>query len=280
MAMGLNRVFDILDIEPDVQNRPNAFPMPPFTTKVEFANVSFAYESERPVLHDISFSAQAGSITAIVGPTGSGKTSLVSLLFRLFDPTNGSVSIDGRDIRDFQVDTLRNNISVALQENVLFGTSVRDNIAYVVPDADDEHVQRAAWVACADEYIDTLPNGIDTILSDRGGKLSTGQRQRLTIARAVAKDAPILILDEPTAALDAVTEHRVLDRLSEWGEGRAIFLITHRISTIQRADQIIFLDGGRILEQGSHDELMTMDAGRYRAFVEIDRKLSDARVES
>ena len=275
MAMGLNRVFDILDIEPDVQNRTNAFPMPPFKNSVEFENVSFAYERGRPVLSDISFTATAGSITAIVGPTGSGKTSLVSLLFRLFDPDSGSLSIDGHDIRDFQLDTLRNNISVALQENVLFGVSVRDNIGYVAPDANDARIQPAAWVACADEYIESLPDGIDTILSDRGGKLSSGQRQRLTIARAVAKDSPILVLDEPTAALDAATEHRVLDRLAEWGKGRAIFLITHRISTIQRADKILFLEQGRIVEQGSHAELLSLEGGRYRSFFEIDRRLSN-----
>jgi ABC-type multidrug transport system fused ATPase/permease subunit len=152
--------------------------------------------------------------------------------------------------------------------------SVRDNIRYVVPDAGDEVVLRAAYVACVDEYIAGLPAGLDSLLSDRGGKLSTGQRQRLSIARAVVKDAPILILDEPTAALDAYTEHRVLDRLSVWGEGRAIFLITHRISTIARANRILYLDQGEIVESGTHDELMQIDNGRYRSFVETEARLS------
>jgi ABC-type multidrug transport system fused ATPase/permease subunit len=152
--------------------------------------------------------------------------------------------------------------------------SVGDNIRYVVPDASDDDVRRAAYVACVDEYIAGLPQGLDTMLSDRGGKLSTGQRQRLSIARALVKDAPVLILDEPTAALDAHTEHQVLERLAAWGEGRAIFLITHRISTIAQADRILYLDQGRIVENGSHQELMEIESGRYRNFVETEARMS------
>ena len=280
MAMGLDRSFDILDIEPDVKNAPDAAPMGPFRREIRFDNVNFAYEPDRPVLRDVSLAVEPGSITAIVGPTGSGKSTLVSLLLRLFDPDSGTVSIDGVDLRDLDVDSLRGNVSVALQENVLFGMSVRDNIRYVVPDASDERVLAAARVACVDEYVAGLPEGLDTVLSDRGGKLSTGQRQRLSIARAIVKDAPILILDEPTAALDAYTEHRVLERLSAWGEGRAIFLITHRISTIQQADRILYLDGGRIVENGSHDDLMAVDGGRYRSFVETEARLSRRAAEA
>ncbi|MCY3965450.1 MAG: ABC transporter ATP-binding protein [Acidobacteria bacterium] len=274
MAMGLDRSFDILDIEPDVKNAPGAVPMGAFRRQIRFDDVDFAYEPDRPVLRGVSFAVEPGTITAIVGPTGSGKSTLVSLLLRLFDPDAGTVSIDGVDLRALDVDSLRGNVSVALQENVLFGMSVRDNIRYVVPDAGDERVLEAARVACVDEYVAGLPEGLDTVLSDRGGKLSTGQRQRLSIARAIVKDAPILILDEPTAALDAYTEHRVLERLSAWGEGRAIFLITHRISTIQQAHRILYLDGGRIVENGSHDELMAVDGGRYRSFVETEARLS------
>ena len=280
MAMGLDRSFDILDIEPDVKNAPDAVAMGPFRRRIRFDDVDFAYEPDRPVLRGVSFGVEPGSITAIVGPTGSGKSTLVSLLLRLFDPDSGTVSIDGVDLRALDVDSLRGNVSVALQENVLFGMSVRDNIRYVVPDASDERVLEAARVACVDEYVAGLPEGLDTVLSDRGGKLSTGQRQRLSIARAIVKDAPILILDEPTAALDAYTEHRVLERLSAWGEGRAIFLITHRISTIQQADRILYLDGGRIVENGSHDELMAVDGGRYRSFVETEARLSRRAAEA
>lgn len=274
MAMGLDRVFDILDIEPDVKNAAGAAPMAPFRREIRFEQVDFAYEENRPVLRDVSLAVEPGTITAIVGPTGSGKSTLMSLLFRLFDPDSGTVSIDGVDLRELEVDSLRSNVSVALQENVLFGMSVRDNIRYVVPDASEERVFEAAHVACVDEYVAGLPEGLDTVLSDRGGKLSTGQRQRLSIARAIVKDAPILVLDEPTAALDAYTEHRVLERLSAWGEDRAIFLITHRISTIQQADRILYLDAGRLVENGSHEELMAIEGGRYRSFVETEARLS------
>lgn len=274
MAMGLDRVFHVLDIEPDVTTAPGAVPMPPLRQGIRFEDVVFAYEPDRPVLRNVSFDAAPGTITAIVGPTGSGKSSLMSLLLRLFDPDSGTISVDGIDLRALDLDSLRSNVSVALQENVLFGMSVRDNIRYVVPDASDKQVSEAARIACVDEFIADLPAGLDTVLSDRGGKLSTGQRQRLSIARALVKDAPILILDEPTAALDAYTEHRVLERLSAWATGRAIFLITHRVSTIQQADRILYVDEGRLVESGSHDELMRIDDGRYRSFVETEARLS------
>ena len=274
MAMGLTRAFDILDIEPDIVNDPDAVPVSEQIRKIEFDNVSFAYEPDRPVLSEVSFSVVPGSVTAIVGPTGSGKTTLMGMLSRLYDPDSGSVSIGGVDLRKIDLDSLRGNVSIALQENVLFGMSLRDNIRYVVPDASDSEVMEAARVACVDEYIAGLPDGLDTVLSDRGGKLSTGQRQRLSIARSLVKDTPILVLDEPTAALDADTEHRVLGRLAEWGQNRSVFLITHRISTIQKADHILYIDKGRLIESGSHDELMKIDGGRYRSFVETEARLS------
>ena len=275
MAMGLNRVFDILDIEPDVKNRDNAEPLEGLRNDISFENVSFSYEQERPVLKNISFSTKRGDITAIVGPTGSGKSSMMGLMSRLFDPDSGQIKIDGVDLRDIELSSLRNSVSIALQENVLFGMSVRDNIRYVVPSANDEAVMSAASVSCIDEYIDSLPEGLDTMLSDRGGKLSTGQKQRLSIARAILKDSPILILDEPTAALDAQTEHRVMENLSAWGKDRAIFLITHRISTIRKANQILYLDDGKLIERGTHDELLKLDNGRYRKFVETEARLSE-----
>lgn len=280
MAMGLDRVFEILDIEPEVQNAEDPLIMPPFRKEIRFDQVSFAYHADRPVLQDISFTAPASSITAIVGPTGCGKSTLVSLLTRLFDPDSGAVSIDGNDLRALDVESLRAAVAIALQENVLFGMSVRDNIRYVAPDATDEEILSAAHVACADDYIEALPEGLDTMLSDRGGRLSTGQRQRLSMARAIVKNAPILILDEPTAALDAETEHRVLERLGQWGRGRVIFLITHRISTIAKADQILYLDQGRIIERGSHDELMLIPEGRYRRFVTTEATLSHRQTEA
>ena len=281
MAMGLDRVFEILDIAPDVVNVPDAVPLPATAHEIRFDNVAFAYQADRPVLRSASFTARAGEITAIVGPTGSGKSTLMALLTRLFDPDAGSIAIDGIDLRRIDVESLRRHVAIALQENVLFALSVRDNLRYAAPDATDEQIRRAAFVSCVDDYVAGLPDGLDTVLGDRGGKLSTGQRQRLSIARALAKDARILILDEPTAALDASTEHRVLNRLDHWARGadgqrrRAIFLITHRISTIRQAHRILYLEHGRIVEHGKHDELMGIPDGRYRRFVETEAALSE-----
>ncbi len=293
MAMGLRRVFDILDIEPDVKDPIDAVPMTGFKQEIRYSNVCFAYDADRPVLDDISFTVKPGSVTAIIGPTGSGKTTLMTLLLRLYDPDSGSISIDGRDLREYRVDTLRSNAAIALQENVLFAMSVRDNICYVAPDATEDRVREAVRIAAMDDFVSSLPSGLDTILSDRGGKLSTGQRQRLSIARAVVRNTPILILDEPTSALDAATEHRVMANLAEWVQGadeknlsdsrhtsgmarkgRAVVLIAHRISTIRRADNILYLDGGRIVESGDHASLMQREGGRYRAFVETESSLT------
>ena len=290
MAMGLRRAFEILDMESEVQDRAGALPLGGLVGDVSFENVTFAYGEDRPVLDRVSFAARPGTVTAIVGPTGAGKTTLMNLLLRLYDPDEGSIRIDGRDLRDYQVDALRANIAIALQENVLFRLSVRDNIRYAAQDASDEAVVEAIRLACMEDFVDGLPEGLDTVLGDRGGRLSTGQRQRLSIARAVVRDTPILALDEPTAALDAETEHRVLSNLAEWSAGhvtetgarpaaRTVFLITHRISTIRRADNILYLDGGRIVESGSHETLMGIADGRYRAFVQSEANLVDRQRE-
>ena len=275
MAVGLRRVFDILEMEPDVKDRRDATPFAGFKEEIRYHGVGFAYEPERPVLQDVSFAAKPGSITAIIGPTGSGKTTITALLLRLFDPNRGHITIDGKDLRDYRVKSLRDNVAIALQENVLFAMSIADNIRYGTG-ATAEDVEGAVRVAAMGEYVAGLPEGLDTVLSDRGGKLSTGQRQRLSIARAVVRDTPILVLDEPTAALDAATEQAVMRNLAEWGRERAIFLITHRISTIRMADNILYLDDGRIVEQGDHDALMRREGGRYRAFVEAESNLRGA----
>ncbi|MEE9253340.1 MAG: ABC transporter ATP-binding protein, partial [Pseudomonadales bacterium] len=206
MAVGLRRVFGLLDLQPEVTDAPDARALPEVREIIRFDHVTFAYE-DTPVLRDVSFDARVGTITALVGPTGAGKSTLMLLLLRLMDTDSGTISIDGLDVRMLMIDALRSATSVATQENILFSTSVRENIRYAVPHADDAHVREAARVACADEFIESLPNGYDTILGERAAKLSSGQRQRLVIARALAKQAPILILDEPTAALDAETEH-------------------------------------------------------------------------
>jgi ABC-type multidrug transport system fused ATPase/permease subunit len=277
VAIGLDRVFELLDLEPEVKNAPDAIAMTTFERGIEFDDVSFAYAKDKPTLEHVTLSVKPGTITAIVGPTGSGKSTLMSLLLRLYDPDSGSIRIDGTDIRKLDVTSLRTNIAIALQENILFGATIRDNIRYAVPEANDAAVHEAARVAVADEFIDKLPEGYDTMLGERGTKLSTGQRQRLSIARALLKDAPILILDEPTAALDAQTELRVLDNLAVWGDRRAVFLITHRLSTIRRADQVIFVQDGRVLEHGSHEGLMATAGGAYRRLVEREEAAARAQ---
>lgn len=205
---------------------------------------------------------------------------MMSLLLRLADPDTGSIEIDGIDLRTLQIDSLRSQIALATQENILFSDTVLENIRYAVPGATRTAVIEAAKVACADEFIEGLPNGFDTSLGERATKLSSGQRQRIVIARAVIKDAPILILDEPTAALDAETELRVLDSLKAWGSGRCIFLITHRLSTIRRADTVAYLHDGRVGEIGTHDTLMARSDGAYRRFVSLETTDSTTETES
>ena len=279
MAVGLGRVFEVLDLEPDIEDAPDARAMPPFRIAVRFRNVGFAYLPGRPVLTDIDLEAKPGAVTAIVGPTGSGKSTMMSLLLRLADPDTGSIEIDGNDLRGLKVESLRSQIALATQENILFSDTVLENIRYAAPGATRNAAIDAARVACADDFITALPDGYNTPLGERATKLSSGQRQRLVIARAVVKDAPILILDEPTAALDAETELAVLDNLKAWGRGRCIFLITHRLSTIRQADTVAYLRDGRLRETGTHDALMAEPDGAYRRFVSAETVNRVAGVE-
>ena len=270
LFIALERAFFILDLEPEVESPDDPEPFPVAVEQLEWRGVDFAYEPSRPVLESLDLVADVGTITAIVGATGSGKSTLMSMLLRLYDPDQGAVLINGVDLKRLSVGDIRANTAIALQKNVLFTGSVADNIGYAIPNIDRDRIVEAAKIACADEFIDELDGGYDTELGERGVKLSTGQRQRLSIARAVVRDTPILILDEPTASLDAVNEQRVLANLEQWGRQRVVFLITHRLSTIREADTIAFLEEGRIVELGSHAQLMDREDGRYRRFVQAE----------
>ena len=269
LFIGLERAFYFLDLEPEIVEQASPVPYPRPVASVTWQGVNFGYTPAQPVLEDVDLTAEAGEITAIVGATGSGKSTLMSLLLRLYDPDRGAVLVDDVDLRDVRIDDIRSNCAIALQKNVLFTGKVADNIGYATG-ASRVEIEEAARIACADEFIREMDSEFDTELGERGSKLSSGQRQRLTIARAVIRDTPILILDEPTASLDAETEHRVLANLGEWGADKIVLLITHRLSTIRGADRIAFLEDGRVAEVGSHDELMARPNGRYREFVQAE----------
>ncbi|MEE3327109.1 MAG: ABC transporter ATP-binding protein, partial [Myxococcota bacterium] len=281
VATGLDRTFELLDLEAEVVESPDAVPMHGASRSIQYRNVGFAYESGRPIFSGVDLEMQAGQIVALVGTTGSGKTTLTNLLLRLYDPDQGCIEIDGTDIRHFTLQSLRRHISVSLQENILFSASVEENIRYAAPNATREEVMSAARIACAHDFIEALPEGYETLLGERGARLSTGQRQRISIARALIKDSPILILDEPTASLDARTEHAVLNNLTAWGQGRFIFLITHRLSTIRKADRIAVMSGDGLCEFGYHAELIAREGGEYRRLVEAEESaLDEGRRES
>jgi len=241
---------------PEIVDSPTARELPNTRGHVQIENVTFGYEPEQPVLRDISLEIKPASTIAIVGPTGAGKTTLVNLIPRFFDPWRGRVLIDGHDVRDIKLRSLRDQIALVLQESVLFPTTIAENISYGRPDATRTEIEAAARAANANEFISKLPNGYDTQVGERGATLSGGERQRLSIARAILKDAPILILDEPTSALDAQTEHLLLDAMERLRKGRTTLFIAHRLSTVRRADLVVVLKSGHIEEIGTHDELM------------------------
>jgi ATP-binding cassette subfamily B protein len=255
---GVRRALELLDQVPEVRERPHARSLPRAAGAVEFRRVSFAYE-RRPVLREVSFRVAPGTRVGIVGPTGAGKSTLVSLLARFYDPTDGQILLDGRDIRDYRLADLRRQFAFVLQDPVLFSTTIRENIAYGRPGASLDEVQAAARAANADGFIAALPEGYDTVVGERGLTLSGGERQRLAIARAFLKDAPLLILDEPTSALDARTEGLVVDALERLMRGRTTFTIAHRLSTLRHADWLLVLDHGRLVAAGPPSEVLGPD---------------------
>jgi ABC-type multidrug transport system fused ATPase/permease subunit len=250
------RALEVMDTVSDVRDRPGAKALERVAGAVSFQDVSFAYTLAHPVLHRVSFSAEPGEVVAIVGPTGAGKTTLASLLIRFYDPASGRVALDGHDLRDLAVQTLRQNIALVLQEPILFSGTIRDNIAYGRPGAGMEEVVAAATAANAHDFIMALPDGYDSQVGERGVRLSGGERQRLCVARAFLMDAPVLILDEPTSSIDSRTELVIIEALDRLMVGRTTFIIAHRLSTVRRADQILVLDKGRVLERGTHPELL------------------------
>jgi subfamily B ATP-binding cassette protein MsbA len=255
-TVGYERIMDVLQTKRDVRDLPGARPAPRFHGRIEFDNVTFGYEPGQAVLRDVSFQIEPGQVLALVGPTGAGKTSIISLIPRFYDPVSGSVKIDGQDVRRFTQQSLRRQISLVLQETLLFHGPVWNNIAYGKPGATRSEILRAAEMANAHEFIVKMPQGYDAILGERGVTLSGGQRQRIAIARAIIRNSPILILDEPSSGLDAASERLVFEALSRLMEGKTSIVIAHRLSTIRSADQILVVNDGQIVEHGKHEELM------------------------
>lgn len=257
-AVGVDRIRAILEADTIIPERPDAQEPESLTGEIVFDNVAFAYSPDAPVLKGVSFRIKPGEMVGVVGPTGGGKSTIVSLIPRFYDPTAGKIEIDGVDIRDYKLQALRNHIGYVLQETVLFQGTVRDNIAYGRAGATEEEIMNAARLADVDEFVARMPQGYDTIVGERGETLSGGQRQRIGIARAIIRNNPILILDEPTAALDTESESMVMKALDRLMTGRTVITIAHRLSTIRNSSKILVLKEGVVAEQGTHDELMKL----------------------
>ncbi|TKB10319.1 lipid A export permease/ATP-binding protein MsbA [Desulforhopalus sp. IMCC35007] len=266
-----SRVFAILDVEPEIQDKQDAIELPAFNSTVEFKNLSYQYSDEATVLKDINLTVTAGEALAIVGPSGGGKTTLTNLIPRFLDLKQGAILIDGMDIRDVTVASLRNQIAMVTQQTILFNDTVRNNIAYSNQDAAIEDVHSAARAAHAFDFIESLPDGFDTIIGEGGARLSGGQRQRISIARAILKNAPILILDEATSALDTESEREVQKALENLMKDRTTFVIAHRLSTIKNADRIVVVKDGRIVEEGTHESLLQLQ-GEYETLYNMQYK--------
>jgi ATP-binding cassette subfamily B protein len=267
-AVGYERIMEVLETDGEVKDLPGARRAPPLKGRIEFERVNFSYQPESPILRDVSSRIEPGQVAALVGPTGAGKTTLISLIPRFYDPTSGVVKIDGYDIRTFKQKSLRQQISIVLQDTLLFHAPIWDNIAYGKPDASRDEIFRAAELANAHEFIEKLPDGYTTMVGERGVTLSGGQRQRIAIARAIIRDSPILLLDEPSSGLDAAAEKLVFEALDRLMVGKTCVVIAHRLSTIQRADVIFVVKDGTIIESGTH-EALSKSGGLYSELYEL-----------
>ena len=259
-AVGVERIRAILETDTIIPEKADAIDAPPVQGEVVFEHVAFAYDVKNPVLQDVSFTIKPGQLVGIVGPTGSGKSTVVSLIPRFYDPVKGTVRIDGHDVRDFKLKSLREHIGYVLQDTALFRGTIAENIAFGRPTASREEIIAAAELANAHEFISKMAQGYDTMVGERGSTLSGGQRQRIGIARVMVRNNPILLLDEPTAALDSESEKLVIEALERLMKGRTVITIAHRLTTIRDADQIIVIAGGVVAESGTHDELMAKNA--------------------
>jgi ATP-binding cassette subfamily B protein len=273
MAMaGAERVFGLLDLKPEVSDVPDSHPLPRVQGNVSFDHVNFGYNPDRPVLHDITFEARPGQMVALVGPTGGGKSSIISLIARFYQPQSGKVLVDGHDIRQITGDSLHKQMGLVLQSNYLFTGTVMENVRYARPEATEQQIIDAAKAIGSYDAIMSLTSGFETHVGERGASMSLGQRQLICFTRAFLADPRIFMLDEATSAVDTATEQQLQHSLEKLLENRTTFIVAHRLSTILRADQILVIDGGRIVERGNHRDLLALDgkyAHLYRQFVAL-----------
>lgn len=276
--VSMNRVFELFDLQPEIKDKENAKELKGIENNLTFENVFFEYKENKPVLKDVSFEVKKGEMLALVGNSGGGKSTIVNLIPRFYDIKAGGIKIDGQDIRDFSLKSLRNHVSEVFQDNFLFSGTIRDNIIMGKKDATEEEIMEVVRAAHLDDFIGTLKDGIDTVIGERGTTLSGGQRQRVAIARAMIKNAPILILDEATSALDNKSEAIVQKALENLIKGRTVFVIAHRLSTIKNADKIAVINDGQLVELGTHNELMQIPTGQYKYLYEMQFAKNEVEV--